>query len=76
MLQIIQQTREEKINMYMSLPKKRVVEMLVNATDIIDVLATSAIKISDKYSSEKITQHMLLESNLSGKNVIGTEIYY
>lgn len=35
MLQIIEQTREEKIAMYMKLPKKQIIEMLINCNDII-----------------------------------------
>ncbi len=38
MLQIIEQTKEEKVAMYMKLPKKQIVEMLINCNDIITAL--------------------------------------
>ncbi len=36
MMQIVKQTDEEKIPMYLKLPKKRLAEMLVNCNNIID----------------------------------------
>ena len=44
MLQIVEQTKEEKMAMYMKLPKKQIVEMLINCNDIITAL-TQAEKI-------------------------------
>jgi len=38
MLQIVEQTKEEKMAMYMKLPKKQIVEMLINCNDIITAL--------------------------------------
>ena len=38
MLQVIEQTREEKIKMYMKIPKKALIEMLINCNEIIDEL--------------------------------------
>ena len=38
MLQIVEQTQEEKMAMYMKLPKKQIVEMLINCDDIITAL--------------------------------------
>ena len=35
MLQIVEQTKEEKMAMYMKLPKKQIAEMLINCNDII-----------------------------------------
>ena len=38
MLQIVEQTKEEKMAMYMKLPKKQIAEMLINCNDIITAL--------------------------------------
>ncbi len=38
MLQIVEQTKDEKMAMYMKLPKKQIVEMLINCNDIITAL--------------------------------------
>lgn len=38
MLQTVEQTKEEKIAMYMKLPKKQIAEMLINCNDIITAL--------------------------------------
>ena len=38
MLQIVEQTKEEKLAMYMKLPKKQIAEMLINCNDIITAL--------------------------------------
>ena len=38
MLQIVEQTKEEKIAMYMKLPKKQIVEMLINCNNIVTAL--------------------------------------
>lgn len=38
-LQVVQQTREEKIKMYMKLTKKQLAEMLVNCNDMLDRLS-------------------------------------
>lgn len=38
MLQILEQTKEEKMAMYMKLPKKQIAEMLINCNDIITAL--------------------------------------
>ena len=38
MLQIAEQTKEEKMAMYMKLPKKQIAEMLINCNDIITAL--------------------------------------
>jgi hypothetical protein len=36
MIQIIQQTDEEKMAMYMKLPKKKIIEMLIQCNKILD----------------------------------------
>ena len=41
MLQIVEQTKEEKMAMYMKLPKKQIAEMLINCNDIITALTQS-----------------------------------
>jgi len=38
MYQTLEQTKEEKIAMYMKLPKKQIIEMLINCNDIITTL--------------------------------------
>ena len=38
MLQIAEQTKEEKMAMYMKLPKKQIAEMLINCNDVITAL--------------------------------------
>lgn len=38
MLQIKEQTKEEKMAMYMKLPKKKLIEMLINCNDVITEL--------------------------------------
>ena len=38
MLQIVEQTKEEKMAMYMKLTKKQIAEMLINCNDIITAL--------------------------------------
>jgi hypothetical protein len=38
MLQIVDQTKEEKMAMYMKLPKKQIAEMLINCNNIITTL--------------------------------------
>ena len=38
MLQIVEQTKEEKMAMYMKLPKKQIAEMLISCNDIITAL--------------------------------------
>ncbi len=38
MMRIMKQTREEKMVMYMKLPKKKLAEMLINCNDVIDKL--------------------------------------
>lgn len=45
MLQVIEQTREEKIAMYMKLKKREIAEMLANANDAIDMLQKSRSSI-------------------------------
>lgn len=37
-VQVIEQTREEKIAMYMKMTKREIAEMLTNANDAIDLL--------------------------------------
>lgn len=41
MLQIVEQTKEEKMAMYMKLPKKQIAEMLINCNDVITALTQS-----------------------------------
>jgi hypothetical protein len=36
MLQVVQQTRAEKMKMYMKVSKKKLCEMLINCNDILD----------------------------------------
>ena len=36
MIQVIKQTRKEKIKMYMKVPKKKLIEMLINCNEILD----------------------------------------
>jgi len=38
MMQIVQQTRDEKISMYMRTQKRKLAEMLVNCNEIIEAL--------------------------------------
>lgn len=38
MLQIVEQTKEEKMAMYMKLTKKQIAEMLINCNDIVTAL--------------------------------------
>lgn len=38
MIQVIQQTREEKIAMYMKLPKKKLAELLCNCNEHIELI--------------------------------------
>lgn len=42
MLQIIEQTQEEKIKMYLELPKEKLIEMLINCNNIIATLRPTA----------------------------------
>lgn len=38
MYQVIQQTHEEKVKMYMKLPKKQIIEMLIECNRIISII--------------------------------------
>jgi hypothetical protein len=42
MLQVIQQTREEQEKMYMKLPKKDLVDLLINCQELLDVVKEHA----------------------------------
>jgi hypothetical protein len=42
MYQVIQQTREEQEKMYMKLPKKDLVDLLINCQDLLEVLKEQA----------------------------------
>jgi hypothetical protein len=57
MLQVIKQTRSEKVKMYMKLPKKKLAEMLVNCNEILDGCAprldvVELKKLCDEYDNE------------------------
>lgn len=45
-MQIIEQTKEEKMAMYMKLPKKQLVEMLIESNRVLDTLAKT-VKYND-----------------------------
>jgi hypothetical protein len=56
MYQIVEQTREEKIAMYMKMPKKHLVDMLINCNDIILTL-TQAKNYVSSLSCDKCGCH-------------------
>jgi len=49
MLQVIKQTREEKVKMYMKTPKKELAEMLVNCNEALD----KQISVRQIYNNQK-----------------------
>lgn len=54
MMQIIQQTDEEKMVMYLKLPKKKIIEMLIQCNKILDNIISEL--------NEKISQPVLISS--------------
>jgi len=51
-MQIVKQTNKEKTAMYMKLPKKKLVEMLINCNDVLDGL-TKPYKILNDSKTEE-----------------------
>lgn len=61
MIQIIKQTDEEKMAMYMKLSKKKIIEMLINCNKILD----------KKYqSNENLTNPVVINSSVYWPNKI------
>ena len=58
MLQIVEQTKEEKMAMYMKLPKKQIAEMLINCNDII-----TALTQEKNCSIPPVSNSLLLDKN-------------
>jgi hypothetical protein len=54
MMQIIEQTYEEKVKMYMKLSKKELTQMLIHCNDIIDAIPMK-IEILGKMKGSDIT---------------------
>ncbi len=65
MVQIIEQTREEKLAMYMKLPKKEIAEMLINCNDLIHTLTKN-----NKYTSPISMNEWVCDSCGCRPNVI------
>lgn len=58
MIQLVEQTREEKFKMYSKLTKKQIIEMLINCNDIIDSMAMNATKNIYEITAKTIAQEM------------------
>lgn len=54
MMQIIEQTDEEKMAMYMKMPKKKIIEMLIQSNKFINSLTPQASFISSKQDVIKL----------------------
>ena len=58
MIQIIQQTDEEKMAMYMKLPKKKIIEMLIQCNKILEnkmeVIDTNYVQSDEEIQSAKL----------------------
>lgn len=57
MIQKVEQTKEEKMAMYMKLPKKQVVEMLINCNDIITALTQAKNAVMGELSCDSCGCH-------------------
>lgn len=51
MVQVIEQSREEKINMYMELDKSQLIDMLINCNDLIRNLQGCRVFVPDSRTS-------------------------
>lgn len=58
MIQIIQQTDEEKMAMYMKLPKKKIIEMLIQCNKLLEnkmvVINTNCVQSDEEKKSYKL----------------------
>lgn len=58
MIQIVQQTDEEKMAMYMKLPKKKIIEMLIQCNKMlenkIEVIDTNYVQSDEEIQSDKL----------------------
>lgn len=64
MMQVIQQTDEEKMAMYMKLPKKKIIEMLIQCNKILD----SRMVVNENFAQPAVISSLPCHHNFIQKD--------